>query len=229
MKRFSTLASVAVLAGSLCIVATAGAEEKIRYLDLGSAANRKLLDNLGSGAEGNSLSQLPMGEQTLGGVRFQVGPGLIQLGSQFFDSFPEKVEGIAVNQKLARLHILHATCMGGGTNKQGSPGFVKDGTLIGQYIVHYDDGSSEGVPIIYGEDVRDWWYIDGEPEPSRGKVVWKGDNDYATSIGDHLRLYVSTWANPKPDKTVTKIDYTARKSETPAAPFCISMSVQETK
>ena len=59
MIRFSMLANVAVLAGSLCVAATAGAEEKIRYLDLDSAANRKLLDNLGSGAEGNSLSQLP--------------------------------------------------------------------------------------------------------------------------------------------------------------------------
>src|ERR1700676_5002824 len=123
MIRFSMLANVAVLAGSLCVAATAGAEEKIRYLDLGSVANRKLLDNLGSGAEGNSLSQLPMGEQTLGGVPFQVGPGLIQLGSQFFDSFPEKVEGIAVHQKLARLHFLHATCFGRGPNEEGSEGF----------------------------------------------------------------------------------------------------------
>jgi hypothetical protein len=222
MNRLSMLASVAISAGSLCVALPATGQE-FRYLDLGSVANRKLLDNLGSGAENNSLSQLPAGEQTLGGVRFKVGPGLIQLGSQLMDSFPVRVEGIAVNRKLAKLHILHATCFGGGPNEEGGQGFVKDGTLIGQYIIHYADASPEGIPIIYGEDVRDWWYLDGEREPSRGKVVWKGDNEYAT----HLRLYVTTWENPKPDKTVTKIDYTSRKSETPAAPFCVSISTQE--
>jgi hypothetical protein len=41
------------------------------------------------------------------------------------------------------------------------------------------------------------------------------------------RLYVLNWANPKPDKTVTSIDYTSRKRETPAAPFCISINTQE--
>src|SRR6185295_4903286 len=123
----------------------------------------------------------------------------------------------------AKLHFLHATCYGGGPNSEDSEGFVKDGTLIGQYIVHYSDGSTEGIPIIYGEAVRDWWYLDGEREPTRGQVVWKGDNEYATSIGAHLRLYVTSWVNPKPDTTVTKIDYTSRKNEAPAAPFCISI------
>jgi hypothetical protein len=93
-------------------------------------------------------------------------------------------------------------------------------------MVQYDDGSQEGVPIVYGEDVRDWWFVEGEPEPSRGKVVWTGDNALATQIGARLRLYVSSWTNPKPDHTVTRIDYVARKTETVAAPFCISMSVE---
>jgi hypothetical protein len=40
-------------------------------------------------------------------------------------------------------------------------------------------------------------------------------------------LYASTWTNPKPEKKVVRIDYVSRKGETPTAPFCISMSVEE--
>jgi hypothetical protein len=227
MRNCFALAGVAILAASLGPAICAQAEEKISYIDLEPLANRKLAGNLGSGARNNSLSELPMGEQILGGVKFKVGPGLIQLGSKLLDSFPEKVEGIAVDRKFTKLHILHATSYGGGPNEEGGEGYVKDGTLIGQYLAHYEDGSSEGIPIVYGEDVRDWWYVDGEAEPSRGKVVWKGDNGFATEIGAHLRLYTSTWTNPKPEKKVVKIDYVSRKGETPAAPFCISMSVEE--
>jgi hypothetical protein len=227
MKAFARLAVVTVIAGSVCIVGMARAAEKFHYLDLNALANRKLRDNLGSGAEGNSLSQLPMGEQTLDGVSFQIGPGLIQLGSKMFEDFPDKVEGIKVDQKLTKLYFLHATCMGGGPNKEGDDGYVKDGTLIGQYIVHYEDGSTEGIPIVYGEDVRDWWHVDGEPAPSRGKVGWKGDNDFAGRFDVHLRMYLSAWSNPKPDKLVKTIDYVSQKSETVAAPFCVSISVQE--
>jgi hypothetical protein len=172
MKNYMMLAGMAIVTVSLISTARLQAEEKISTIDLEPLANRKLLDNLGSGAENNSLSDLPMGEQILGGIKFKVGPGLIQLGSKLFDSYPEKVEGIAVNRKFAKLHVLHATCNGGGVNEEGDERYVKDGTLIGQYMVHYDDGSTEGIPIVYGEDVRDWWYVDGEAEPSRGKVVW---------------------------------------------------------
>ena len=227
MRNFLAMAGLAILAGSLGPAIRAQAEDKISYIDLEPLANRKLAGNLGSGADNNSLSELPTGEQILGGVQFKVGPGLIQLGSKLMDSYPEKVEGIAVNRKFSKLHLLHATSYGGGPNKEGDEGYVKDGTLIGQYMVHFEDGSEEGIPIVYGEDVRDWWYDDGEAEPSRGMVVWKGDNAYATEIGAHLRLYTSTWTNPNPDKKVVRIDYISRKNETPAAPFCISMSVEE--
>ena len=226
MRNYSKPAVVAILAGNFCWAVLAQAEEKFTYIDIEPLASRKLLDNLCSGTDGNSLSALPAGEQILGGVKFKVGPGLIQLGSKLFETFPEKVEGIAVNRKFTKLHVLHATCNGGGPNEEGGEGYVKDGTLIGQYILRYEDGSEEGIPIVYGEDVRDWWYVDGEAEPSRGKVVWTGDNQFAAEVGAHLRLYMSTSSNPKPEKKVVRIDYVSRKTETPAAPFCISMSIE---
>ncbi len=228
--RFLTCAFSALFAAGFLSTPMARADEKpgtFHAIDLKPYANRKLLDNLGSGGANNSLNQLPQGKKELGGVTFQVGPGLIQLGSTQFRDFPEKVGDIAVDRKFAKLHILHATCYGGGPNQQGGEGWVKDGTPIGQYLVRYDDGTEEAIAITYGEDVRDWWYVDGEAEPSQGKVVWKGDNQYALEIGAHLRLYMTSWTNPKPDKQVKQIDYLSRKADTPCAPFCISISAEE--
>jgi hypothetical protein len=125
------------------------------------------------------------------------------------------------------LHMLHATQFGGGPNKPGNPWFVADGTLIGEYRVNFADGSAIIIPIVYGQDVRDWFYVDGEKEPSRSKVVWKGDNQWATRVGARIRLYATTWENPWPDKSVTTIDYSSKKDETAAAPFCVAITAEE--
>jgi hypothetical protein len=38
-------------------------------------------------------------------------------------------------------------------------------------------------------------------------------------------LYLSTWKNPHPEKTVGSIDYVSMKRN--AAPFCVAMTVEE--
>jgi hypothetical protein len=201
-------------------------DQKLTYVDLQPKFNQKLTDNLGTGAEGNNLTELPTGEQTLGGVKFKVGDGLVQLGSTVLDKMPEKVEGIKIDRKLTRLHILHATAFGGGPNKEDSPWFVKDDTLIGEYKVNFEDKSADTIPIVYGRDVRDWFYVEGEKDVTRGKVVWKGDNARATQVGAKIRLYLTTWENPKPDQKVISIDYVSRKDDTVAAPFCVAMTLE---
>ena len=201
MTSFSKLVGCAVLVASCFAAQRALAQKSIHYIDLNPYANRKLTGNLGSGGQDNSLGELPSGEQTLGGIKFQVGPGLIQLGSTMLDSLPEKVEDIVLDRKVAKLHFLHATCFGGGPNQQGSEGWVADGTLIGKYLVHYDDDTQAEIPIVFGEDVRDWWYVDGEAEPSRGKVVWKGDNEYAKRIGAICGCTSPTGPIPSPTRS----------------------------
>ena len=69
--------------------------------------------------QGNGLGALPRGKQTLGGMEFKVGPGLIQLGSKTLNTLPANMDGIQVKQKFAKLNILHATCFGGGPNEEG--------------------------------------------------------------------------------------------------------------
>lgn len=137
------------------------------------------------------------------------------------------MEGTKVDKKFAKLHILHATCYGGGPNVPGSPWYVEDGTKIGEYKVNYEDKSSEYIPIVFGKDVRDWWFRADEKEASHSKVAWKGDNDYATKNTCRLRLYLSTWENPKPDMKVISIDYLGQKEATMAAPFCVALTLEE--
>src|SRR5262249_52552763 len=151
------------------------------------------------------------GEQTLAGVKFKIGDGLIQLGSQALPGKPTKVEGIAVGRPVAKLHILHATGYS-----------TEDDTESGSYTIHYADGTKETIRSVYGKDVRDWWFGEDAPDVTRGKVAWKGDNDAAKGLGFRVRLYLTTWKNPHPDKKVVSIDYTS-KNETMAAPYCVAV------
>jgi hypothetical protein len=202
-------------------------EKKIAYLDLEGKITQKLDDNFGSdGRPGNFLT-VPTGEQAFAGIKFKIGEGVIQLGSTVWKDKPEKVEGIKVDKKVSKLHILHSNCYGGGPNVVGAPWHVADETLIGEYRINYEDKSAENIPIIFGQDVRDWWFRDDEKETFRSKVAWKGDNELAKKYACRLRLYLTTWDNPKPDLKIVSIDYIGRKDDTVAAPFCVAISLEE--
>ncbi|MDB6129824.1 MAG: hypothetical protein JWM04_931, partial [Verrucomicrobiales bacterium] len=104
----------------------------------------------------NDLSNMPRGLQKFVGIEFDV-RGLIQLlgrGPKGWGGvFPEQVEGIKIGKSAKVLHFLH------GTGYQ-----AKDGTTIGYYVVNYVSGPERKIPIIYGKDVRDWWYWQNEPQ-----------------------------------------------------------------
>jgi hypothetical protein len=57
-------------------------------------------------------------------------------------------------------------------------------------------------------------------------VAWKGDNELAKKYKCRLRLYLTTWENPYPDKKVVSIDYIGKKEETVAAPFCVAITLE---
>jgi hypothetical protein len=229
MKSISIVSGALLVAVNCCLLARSRADEHAIFIDLEPYENRKLDDNQGRGFDGNALAGLPRGEQTLGGFKFTIGPGLIQLGSKTLTTLPASMDGIKVKRRFSKLNILHATCFGGGPNEEGSDWRIDAGTEIGHYLVHYEDQSTERIAIVYGQDVCDWFYEDGEKEPARAKVVWTGDNEFATSVGCHLRLYATTWTNPKPRERVMRIDFVGRKNETHGAPVCLAMTaIQET-
>jgi hypothetical protein len=129
---------------------------------------------------------------------------------------PIRVEAIPVQQKIRRLHVLHGTI---------SP--EKEGAEVARFVWHYDSGQ-ETSPILYGRDVRDWWWRPESPEErtsDRSRVVWTGSNPVAREKGYSLRLYLTTIENPKPHELVNSLDYVSAMSE--SAPFLIALTVEQ--
>lgn len=191
---------------------------KLVCLDLRQHANRKLAEKLGTTA-GNDLKELPQGEQTFAGVNFRIADSAIQLAGTRLSAAPQTVEGIPVHGRMNRLYILHS-CQWGGVQFD-----VRDGTTIGRYEVRYADGSRATVPVVCGEDVRDWWSHTRDKAVTRGQVAWVGRNAAVGKSNLYLRLYLTAWENPHPEKIVASLDYVS--TMTAAAPFCVAMTAEE--
>jgi hypothetical protein len=211
---------LALLAIVGCVAAASGAVEDTKndkkwiFIDLQPRANHKLADDFRPASPGNTLKELKSGEQTLAEVRFKIGEKYLQLGSTMLPDGPEKIEGITVDRKVTKLHLLHAC--GWDTDED---------TIIGEYIITFADDTSTTIPIRYGKDLLNWW-SDESVEPGEAKVAWKGENEASMRVNKKIRLYRSTWENPKPELKVKTIDFTATK-QTPAAPFCVAITAEE--
>jgi RNA polymerase sigma factor (sigma-70 family) len=183
-------------------------------LDLQPRANQQLKEDFGRA--GNNLAALPTGEQTLAGVKWKIGEGLIRLSGKSTTNKPEKVEGVSVGMTFSKLYFLHAThCQ------------APEDTLVGYYTVTYEDKSRHKIPIVYGKDVSDWWYKEGSTTPGLAEVAWNGEIDSARNTnGSRIRLYKSTWDNPVPARKVVSIDF-ASTNGADAAPFCVAITGEE--
>jgi hypothetical protein len=185
-------------------------------ISLQGVANVQLDQDIG-GYDGNNLVSLPGGEQTLPEVTFDIGPKYVMLAGKRAPDLPDEVTGIGVGKKLSRLHFLQGSSW-------GSPG-VADGTEIGAYIVHYDDGSDARIPIVYGESVRDWWGWDNDPTV-RADVAWRGSNEAAANFRGRkvgIRLFSFEWTNPAPEKGIDRLDFVSN-NETICSPFLVAVS-----
>lgn len=189
----------------------------LSFIDLGSHANQRLSEDF-HGYPGNNLKPLPRGRQRFASVPFYVGDGMVQLAGKRAPDFPTEVRGVQVEHECEKLYFLHGTGW-------GSPG-VADGTKIGFYRVNYANGSEEEIPIVYGEDVRDWWQLADSRGASRADIGWTGMNAASRDFRNRaveLRLFVRPWENPKPDVPISSIDLVSL-NETMSSPFLIAVT-----
>jgi hypothetical protein len=202
---------------------------EMHHIDISKQCNQRLDATFGRIGAGNNLARLPKGDQTFNDVTFRIGDGMLQLGGKLLPKFPDRIDSIAVDRTCGRIHLLHSTCYGGhGKSAVASDAIVQDDTQIGEYIIHYDDGATSSIALIYGRDVRDWWYVAGDSEtPRLGKVAWEGENDFSDSTIAGVRVYSSIWENPYPGKKIKTIDFVGRKNLTAAAPFCIAITLED--
>jgi hypothetical protein len=177
----------------------------VRPIDLSPHVNQKLKEHFHGHQPGNDLAALPTGKQTFAGVKFTVVEGVVQLGA----GKPNKVEGIKVDAKAEKLQFLHACSHCGGTPLN---------SLIGKYVVRFEDKTTAEIEIVYGKDVVDWWEQPGVADPTRSKVAWDGQNKFS-----RIKLFLTTWSNPTPDKTIVSLDYVMIRN----SPFCVAITAEE--
>jgi hypothetical protein len=159
----------------------------------------------------NTLDILPCGLLQLGEVPFDV-RGIVQLAGRRLKEaggqYPREITGIKVDQTCRQLHFLHAC---------GWPS--PDGTQIGSYVVHYANDLKQVIPIVYGEDLRDWnAESDRSTEVKRAVLVWNSTNKSLRPV----RLFRTTWVNPMPETRIRTLDY--RSDMADAAPFLIAIT-----
>jgi WD40 repeat protein/serine/threonine protein kinase/tetratricopeptide (TPR) repeat protein len=168
------------------------------------------------GDNGWTFAAIPHGRVLLGGVEFDV-RGLVQLSSPSFGarpiSYPARVSNIRLGRKCRRLHFLHAT------------GWSQlEGVRIGEYTMHFEDGSTQALRLIYGEDLRDWGaaWTDHKTQAKSASVAWKGDIPHRT--GGEGCLYLRTWENPNPEMEIVSMDF--ESSMTDCAPFLVAVTAE---
>jgi WD40 repeat protein len=170
-------------------------------LDLTQTYNAQL-DESWHGGNGPSLAALAPGITVVNGIAFDVRGIISTTGAELEKgrpgAFPVTVQAVPVGMPVQALHFLHST------------GWMAPvGTEIGRYVLHYADGSTATMPIVYGQDVRDWATgDDATPAP-------------ALRAGS-ARLYVSTWRNPKPGIAVVSFDFVS--TMTTCAPFLVAVT-----
>jgi len=179
---------------------------------------------VGISKQDNDLSALPRGLVSLGGIVFDV-RGVIQLrrseplGGPFeaaWENYPVRIDRIRVDQEVRRLHLL-----------LGATSAETEGTVVGSLVLHYADGNPVQLDLVYGRDVRDWWWDPhgtAAEDTDRGRVVWTGRNPPADFAMRSLRLYVTSRENPFPEAEIASIDFVSAMSG--SALFLIALTVE---
>ena len=99
------------------------------------------------------------------------------------------------------------------------------GIRIAKLVLNYEDKSQQEIFIRYGVNVLDWWKTKDDAVLDKNtEVAWTHSNSMATKSQATLRLFRTTFQNPKPDKAVRSIDYVATASL--AASFMVGLTVE---
>jgi len=99
--------------------------------------------------EEGHLSSLPHGVQAFDRAAFDI-RGIIQLAGSQSAIHLSAVNGIVLDYKGEKLDFL-----------QGAVGQAKEDAVIGSYLLHYADGETKRIPLVYGRNIKN-----GSPQES---------------------------------------------------------------
>ncbi|HEX7729472.1 MAG TPA: hypothetical protein VF392_10580 [Terracidiphilus sp.] len=160
-----------------------------------------------SSLEEGHLSSLPDGVHAYQRAAFDI-RGVIQLAGSGQPTNPNAVRGIAIHRKGETIDFL-----------QGASGHAAEDTAIGNYVLHYANGDTRKIPLIYGRNIRD--SFKEEAQANAGDVL----TDAATAWSDGpVRVFKYTVNNPLPSVEIETMDFVSNATQ--AAPFLIAMTVE---
>ncbi len=164
---------------------------------------------LGLGAE-HDLRNLPRGEHSLGGVRFQLSPdpakpSAVALASSMLPTKPlPRIVHFPVSRRASALYFLHATGWQVDRNRR-----------VGSYRILYADNTSETIPLEYGVNICAW---DDISPAYFAKVVWRSQ----TIDGTPIAMRALRWDNPYPQKVIAAIEFSV--SDEMATPILFAVT-----
>jgi len=197
------------------------AQPVYKPLDISSYAN---MDNWSKGSnnalawmnaksEGDDLRNLPTGEQTFEGIRFNVidaeknnRRSVVAVSKQ--KGFPPSVE-INVNDTAGCVYFLHTSSKPASENIVGAVKFL------------YEDGSSKLQYILMDKQLTYWWF--SELKTDYSGIAWYGKNSVSEGVG----LSWCAINNPEPLKKISKLVLQSPEGDGIYTVFAITLSDKE--
>lgn len=108
------------------------------------------------------------------------------------------------------------------------------GALLANYVLTYDDGTVETIPVRAGIEVGNLYRSDGKLPPPPLKAAWIGetaDTRKRSRSGEksvQAILYRMTWQNPRAEKRVRSLDLVPA-SPSQGSPVLFAVTVESKK
>lgn len=185
-------------------------------IDLTPYINAKLTDSPVS--KGNNFARLPLGVHIFGGVPFDVEGAIYLMGgwrAHEGKSWPEEVDNIHIGSRCAKIDLFHG---------ESYIFYWMYGTAVAKLILHYEDGSTNELDMVAGQQAIDFWsplFSTGvspanlQTEPGT-VAAWTGTNPLIHQLqpDESLVLFRTTFKNPHPDLMLASVDYVSNKTMT---------------
>jgi hypothetical protein len=185
------------------------ADADASMLDLTAFYNRLLP---GQGVPTNAITQYQVpGIHTWQGIKFDV-RGLIMAN---WDGWVETNQ-ISVGQKCSELDFLH-----------GTDWWMSSTNTICRFVVHFANGTSAAIPIVFGKDVSSSHFSNIPRKPNSAltnSVVWQERISTNAPPQPVYGFYIKKWSNPFPDEIVDSIDFEPSQSYSGA--FLVAITIQ---
>ena len=147
----------------------------------------------------NDLRFIPKGDVCFNGIPFSINNdnadgaahSLIMVGDDInHTGFPREIRGVKIGRKADVICFLHSHVEG---NAQ-SNGYY------GKYILTYENGLQEEIPLLYHKNMGEWWKI---VEIEDASIGWSGKNLKGVEVGQHLYQYYPEC----PDMEIKTLDF----------------------